>query len=102
MSQPPNPVNIVTLKTLAGLAALAGPACGLAAEARAGSLLTPGPLRTAAAVVLGGLVASGVVRLLVKLSSRRSESNLLDPASELTTLTFPPTRNTRPRLHRAK
>ena len=89
------------LKTLAGAAAL-GVAHGSAAAASTHGLLTRGPLRTGAVIALCLVAALALVRALLKMAARRADANLLDPASELTTLTFPPTRSQRPRLDRAK
>jgi hypothetical protein len=96
------PLTIVILKTLAGAAALGALAYGAAVAATRSGLLPRGPLRTGVAVAVGGLVAMALIALLFKRAARRADANLLDPASELTTLTFPPTRSPRPRLNRAK
>jgi hypothetical protein len=90
------------LKTLAGAAALGALAHGSAAAASTEGLLARGPLRTGALIALCVVAALALVRTLLKMAARRSDANLLDPASELTTLTFPPTRSQRPRLDRAK
>ncbi len=99
MSQPQRPVTLSIPKTLTGAAALT---YGAAVAAKTTDLLARGPLRTGAVVGLAVLAVLALVRVLLKLATRRADPNMLDPASELTTLTFPPTRNTRPRVRRAK
>src|ERR1700749_4157949 len=102
MSQP-RPLTIVTRKTLAASAAFASVvAHGAPVAEKTTSLFDRGPLRMGAAVVLGLLAAIALVRMMLKLAARRADSNLLDPASELTTLTFPPSPHSPPRLHRSK
>ncbi|MDB5958576.1 MAG: hypothetical protein JWP60_5184 [Ramlibacter sp.] len=97
MSLQQSPMTQAILKkTLAGAAAMAALAHGPAAAAQATGLLARGPLRTTAVVAFGGLALLAMVRVLLRLMARRADSNQLDPASELTTLTFPPTRNPRP------
>ena len=100
MSLQQRPVTI--LKTLAGALALGALAHGSAAAATGSGLLARGPLRTGALIALCLVAALALVRTLLKMAARRADANLLDPASELTTLTFPPTRSQRPRMHRAK
>lgn len=97
MSLQQSPMTLAILKkTLAGAAAMAALAHGPATAAEATGLFTRGPLRTTAAVAFGGLALVAMVRVLLRLMARRADSNQLDPASELTTLTFPPTRSPRP------
>ena len=102
MSQPQSPTSPAFLKTLYGAATLAALTHGPAAAAQAGGLLARGPVRITAALALVALAAVAVLAILVKRAARRADPNELDPASELTTLTFPPSRNARPRMHRAK
>ncbi len=78
------------LKALAALVAL-----GLLLALAAATLMTVGtlgrnPVRLLVAAVATVALALALVRLLQE-ARRRSDPNRLDPASELTTLTFPPT-----------
>src|SRR4051812_37198897 len=96
-----SPDSVSTL-ALAGLAALGGLACVVAAVLMLAGALPGRPTRllTVAGLAVGLLYAC--VRLLQRVS-RQPDANQLDPASELTTLTFPPnSRLDRPRLSRAK
>ena len=100
MSQPQRPTTPAILKARYGAAAMAALAHGPAGAAQAGGLLARGPLRITAAVALVALAVVALAVILVKLLARRADSKQLDPASELTTLTFPPSRSPRP--NRAK
>jgi len=102
MSIPQRPQTLLTLKTLYGAAACCVLAHGSAGAATHSGLLPRGPLRAGLAIVLAVVAGLVLVRVLLKIASRRTDPNLLDPASELTTLTFPPSRNARPRVQRAK
>lgn len=102
MSFQQRPQTFLTLKTLYGAAATGVLAHGSAAASTGHGLLAGGVLRTGVAIVLALVAALVLVRLLLKMAARRADPNLLDPASELTTLTFPPSRTTRSRVQRAK
>ena len=80
----------VFLKALAVLTAV-----GLLLAVAAATLMTGGTLgRNPVRLLVAALATLGLALALVRLlqeTRRRSDPNLLDPASELTTLTFPPT-----------
>jgi hypothetical protein len=99
MTQRRNSDDSVLFKTLAGLAALGGLACLLAA-----AMMALGTLAASAVRVLGAALGAGTLLwtcLRLLRVAQQADPDRLDPASELTTLTFPPhSRLDRPRLHR--
>jgi hypothetical protein len=88
--------DTAVLKLLASLAALGLLAC-LAAAAMVGvRTLARSPMLTTSGLLVAGVLAAGLRRLILEIADRRAAEDL--GASELTTLTFPP----EPRVQRTR
>lgn len=94
-----SPVLLMLLATLSGLA-LVG--CVAAVVLMASGQLAGGPARMVSLAIGMAALAFAFLRLLLVIGESRTANALIRPASELTTLTFPPmprVRRSRPERH---